>query len=106
MTHINTLCGQNAKISIKTNVSDLFHNYGSFNDTVSSSYFTAFNDKMIMNNELKELGRKRSWPTFRRYPGICLERLKISENLRQDSRRPGISEALPLEARCPVRRYM
>jgi hypothetical protein len=35
-------------------------------------------------------GRKRSWPNYRYYPGICLEGLRtIMKNIRQDSRSPG-----------------
>jgi hypothetical protein len=37
----------------------------------------------------KEYGRKLSWPNLRYYPGICLEGLKKTKNLSEESQYPG-----------------
>jgi hypothetical protein len=36
----------------------------------------------------KECGRKRSWPNFRHYRGICLDKLRKTTNKCQDNRSP------------------
>jgi hypothetical protein len=43
----------------------------------------------VNDSESERIGRKRSWPNFWYYPGICLEGLrKTTEDLNQDNRSP------------------
>jgi hypothetical protein len=62
--------------------------YFIFNNAVSIPNYVRY-DRIIVNNELKWCGRKRSWPNLRYYPSICRKnQKKNTKNLSEVSRCP------------------